>query len=105
MQTIHKHILDIEDKQECRISNFVKVLSVIEQNNKIVLYALIDDIYNDNILTIRIIGTGHPITTENEDIEDYKFANTVSTYKGDLMWHIFYKVQKRSFFNRRELKH
>ncbi len=69
MQKIYKYILAIEDHQECRIDHFVKVLSVIEQNNKIVLYALIDDIYNDNILTIRIIGTGHPINIENEDEE------------------------------------
>ena len=100
---IYKYPLDIYNEgtyvdgriKEVRIFGFVNVLSVIEQNGDIVLYAIIDDteaqeeIFEGEPVVIRvaIIGTGH----DGRGIlnsRDWYFLDTVKL-NDNLIFHIF----------------
>lgn len=88
MKKIYKYTLQIEYKQTLKLPEGSKILSVAEQNNSIVLYALVNTA-TENVehVSILIHGTGHPA----DDVEDYTFLGTVKLYGGDLMFHVFYK--------------
>lgn len=90
MQRVYKYQLEITDDQTIKLKG--KPLSVIVQNNCVMLYALYDENLFDvqgNDYKIHIAGTGHPI--EDSIINDYTFLNTVSLYDGQIVFHIFYK--------------
>jgi hypothetical protein len=89
---IYKYILKFEDIQTLEIPSN-KILSVKEQNNQIVIYALIDDKIEPIIYNFAINGTGNTITF---DIDNFKFLGTVKINNGRLMFHVFYKKE----FNR-----
>lgn len=89
MITIHKFPLEALDDQFIRIGGLIEVLSVESQREEIVLYVLRhDDIEDERGVSIRIVGTGHPM--RKDDLE-YKFLGTVKLLEGDLMFHVFYK--------------
>jgi hypothetical protein len=67
------------------------LLSVAEQNDGIVLFALVNDIEESIPVDIRIIGTGNTI---KDDIENYKFLGTVKLTNGSLIFHIFGRHSK-----------
>lgn len=82
--SIFKYQLEIIEHQIIRLSS--KPLSVINQHNKIMLYA-----YSGNKskpFLIYIVETGRPI----EEIirQKYTFLDTVSLFDGDLIFHVFY---------------
>ena len=88
LKKIYKYTLQIEDKQTLKLPEGSKILSVAEQNNSIVLYALVNtDTENVERVSVIIHGTGHPAN----DVEDYAFLGTVKLYGGDLMFHVFIK--------------
>lgn len=85
MRKIFKYFLRVTDEQTLDLPRGAEILSVEEQKNKVVLYALIDPaecrLYPH---TIYVHGTGHSIHAEN-----LKFIGTVKLYNGDLMFHVF----------------
>ena len=89
METIHKYTLDITDTQEIVLPYGAQIMSVCEQRNRVVLYALIDMYENTQQIchTIRIVGTGQPL--EKDFIRTHSFIGTVSLNGGDFMWHVF----------------
>jgi hypothetical protein len=89
LNKIFKYTLNITDTQMLDLPFKSKILSVMEQNNNIVLYAVVNE--HQGIMdkyTIAVIGTGNPISI---DIDKYTFLNTVKLHNGTLMFHIFYK--------------
>lgn len=84
MKRILKYTLDIVDYQELTLSENSKILSVANQRDNIVLYALTDEL---STCTYSIImhGTGHPA----DDVIGAQFIGTVSLYNGSLMFHVF----------------
>lgn len=84
MRVIHKHILQLVDEQTIKIKG--DILSVMEQNDGIVLYALTNPEWNEIEYSIRIHGTGHEL---DDSIQDYSFLGTVSLAGGRLMFHVF----------------
>jgi len=84
MKRILKYTLDIVDYQELTLSENSKILSVANQRDNIVLYALTDEL---TTCTYAIImhGTGHPA----DDVVGTQFIGTVSLYNGSLMFHVF----------------
>lgn len=64
------------------------ILSVAEQDNSIVVYALVDTDIEPVQYEFAVIGTGHTIL---QDIDAYNFLGTVSLHNGGLMFHIFYR--------------
>jgi hypothetical protein len=88
MKKIYKYELDITDNQTIDIPSDT-ILSVMEQNSKVVVYALVD---TENVLLTTyefgMNGTGNPI---NFDVDSFTFLGTVKLYDGGLMFHVFYK--------------
>ena len=90
MITIHKFEIVFNDRSTIHIPGFIKVLSVVEQYDDIVLYAEVNT--EDTVrykIDIAIAGTGHNI--EKLD-SDFKFYNTIKTENGKLMWHVYVKA-------------
>lgn len=86
---IGKFPLEIVDEQTLEIKGYNGFLSVIEQKEKLVVYAFTNT--NSEIINtiqIRIVGTGHSISGELQF--NYAFLGTVAM-KNSLVWHIFYK--------------
>lgn len=94
LKRIFKYPVKITDASTIVLPVEAKILSVMAQDDGVVLYAIVDS-ETDNCKTkdiaIRIRGTGHTI---DFNLDDFKFLGTVSTYGGRLMWHIFYQEVK-----------
>jgi hypothetical protein len=84
MKRILKYTLDIVDHQELTLSENSKILSVQNQRDSIVLYALTNEL---TTCTYSIImhGTGHTA----DDVIGAQFIGTVSLHNGSLMFHVF----------------
>lgn len=92
MKTVWKYKLDIADHQTIMIPAKAEILSIKEQCEEIVLYALVDPkVKGVDAIDILIIGTGHEI--DDEQIKGYVFLDTVKLFQGRLMFHVFYKRQ------------
>lgn len=88
MKKIFKYVLGIYDNQTIEIASD-RILSVEEQNEKIVVYAVVDTEKQPVKYEFGINGTGNPITFE---IDQYTFLGTVKMYAGSLIFHVFYRV-------------
>ena len=86
MKNILKYALKVEDKQYLQLPLNSRLLSVEEQRENIVLYALVDD--EEQTLEKYLIimhGTGH----RADDVSGYNFLGTVQLKNGALVFHIF----------------
>jgi hypothetical protein len=89
LKKIYKYILQITDHQTLTLPKGSKILSVAEQHDNIVLYALVDTVTGDvENVPIIIRGTGH---TANY-VEGCAFLGTVKLSGGRLMFHVFAKT-------------
>lgn len=87
---ILKYTVSLKDEDELILPEDAKILSVMEQRNEIVVYAVSKITENhtpSKIVKIRVVGTGHIIPF---DLTKYKFLGTVSLIEGTLMFHVFY---------------
>ena len=92
---IYKYIIPLESAQELILPKHSVILSVKEQHNRIVLYALADyNLPNTVVFDIRVCNTGEVI-----DIEGFVFLGTVKLAGGRLMYHIFYKEMGEIYEN------
>lgn len=87
MLRIFKYVFNPEPDPEILLPEGAQILSVKEQNEEVVLYALVDPDKLINWRKFKIIGTGHPIM--DGDLDDYDFIDTVKLHKGKLMFHVF----------------
>lgn len=88
MKIVLKHPLQIVDSQDLVLYADSKILSVMNQNEGIVLYALEEDcVRGIDRYKVIIHGTGH---TAN-DTDGCDFIGTVSLHGGALMFHVFVK--------------
>jgi len=86
MITIHKYVLLPLPEQTLQIRGFMKVLSVDEQREDIVLYCMVNNAADAiHMLDVIIIGTGHDALP----VKQFDFIGTVKTQGGMYMWHIF----------------
>lgn len=86
MKAIYKYPLEITDFQQITLPGDAEILSVIAQDDRPVLYALVDtEDKTGRPIDIHIFGTGKP----KEAIDDLDFMATVSTCDGQLIWHVF----------------
>ena len=88
MLTIYKFPIEITDNQTLEIKGCKGLISVIEQNKKLVIYSFVN---TENkcikLIDIMIAGTGNPISGKLQC--NSNFLGTVSTATG-LVWHVFY---------------
>ena len=83
---IYKYNLEITDSQKIYITGLVKILSVMVQYEKLVLYALIEPgALTEISVTIIIAGTGHEIFPNS----CWRFLGTHKMANGQLMWHVW----------------
>jgi hypothetical protein len=89
---IFKYPIEVTDEQILRLPAGSQILSVIEQRNEMVLYAMVPhpndypEVYVE--YDIRVVGTGHDVKFSTRD---FTFVGTVSMYKGGLVFHVFYR--------------
>jgi len=92
MKTIYKYILssagnfDAPEKCEIELQKNAQILSVQNQKEGIVVYALVDPSLPKVKREFRICGTGD---TFSLDIENFKFVGTVQLLGGILVFHVF----------------
>lgn len=86
MKKIYKFKVDFYVSQELILPAGSKILSVANQNEGIVLYALVntESLYKQ---TYKIImhGTGHAA----DDLDHTEFVGTVLLHEGNLVFHVF----------------
>ena len=90
VKKIFKHPVEIDDESTIKLPAGAHILSIKEQHNNIVLYAVVPFPIQEDVMkkiTIKMVGTGHDI---DFDIKDYEFLGTVSLHGGELMFHVFY---------------
>lgn len=89
MKVVYKYPIDITDEQVIKLPLGSKILSVIEQNNKIVLYAIVSPgIEYTREVIIRIVGTGNEIPLS---LDEFKFMDSIKLQNGNLVFHVFMK--------------
>ena len=86
MKAIYKYQLDVAESTTLEIQSD-NILSAIEQDNQIMVYAMIDDSLPVKKYDFRTYGTGFEIV--KEDIDNYTFLNTVKVEW--CVFHVFYK--------------
>ena len=86
MRKIYTYPLEVTDYQTVEVKGPAILLSVAEQNNQIVMYAMADDLEYGILVDVRRIGTGNP---RRDDIDNCKFLGTVKLANGGLMFHVF----------------
>jgi hypothetical protein len=88
-KTIYKYPIEVVDEQDIKIPQGAMFLSIQEQDDKIVLYYVVDpDEKETDSHHIVIVGTGHPMDNVGKGI----FLGTVKMAGGKLMWHVFIRV-------------
>jgi hypothetical protein len=89
MKKIFKYVLDGDP---LTLPAGSKIISVSNQRDNIVLYAIVDTEINDKMIySIFITKTDQEI---GRDLTDYTFLGTVPLLGGAFMFHIFYKLEK-----------
>jgi hypothetical protein len=83
--TIYKYPLQTEEVQKVFIKGFVKFLCVQTQQNKPMIWCVVDDKYlNDVEITIVTVGTGHEL-----NVEPNMYVGTYQLFNGGLVFHVF----------------
>ena len=92
MKSVHKYSLIVTDEQTLDLPRGAEILSVANQREHIVLYALVDtDVKAIDRHTIYVHGTGHGVYGDG-----IAFIGTVAMSGGYLMFHVFRKIKERS---------
>ena len=88
--TIYKYTTKVTDTQIIELPKGSEILSVIEQYENIVFYALIDpEETSKEYFKFQIRGTGH--NAGNFKRQNYIFLGTVPLIEGQLIFHVFYR--------------
>lgn len=88
MKRIYKYPLMVIDDQFIDLPVCAQLLSVMNQNDTIVLYAMVEDTeMNIEQIKIRIFGTGNLIIEHSE--HRLRFVGTVPLHDGKLVFHVF----------------
>ena len=90
MNKIFKYVLENVDIQTIHIPLPARILSVMEKNDDIVLYSIVDDDKDVPTVSVDILvmGTGDFV---EKNIGIYTFLGTVKLLDGKEIWHIFYR--------------
>lgn len=88
MKEIWKFTILIIDRVQVQMPVGAEVLSVCEQYQKIVLYALVSPSQPMSTRDFTVVGTGHTV----HDSHRMKFIGTVSLSHGFSMFHVFEEV-------------
>lgn len=83
-------VLGVKD-HHIDIKGFIKVLSVVVQHNKLMLYAIVDpDNSTISRLPVYVKGTGWVLTDDIWCTQSIMFAGSFVVCNGDYVWHVWY---------------
>lgn len=85
MKKIFKYFLEITDVQEIQIPEDSGMICAKNQNEKLVMWAIVEDENPLEFVTIRIVGTGHPLPKD----KSFQYIDTAQFSEGRLVWHVF----------------
>lgn len=91
MKTIWKYELPVNGLNKLFIPKGFKALSLIEQQNRVVLYCLVDPYEQKVEEFFYVLGTGQDVS---DSLLDLDFLGTISTFDGMLVWHVFHDNYK-----------
>jgi Zn-dependent M28 family amino/carboxypeptidase len=99
MRTIYKYPLDFTEAAKNKdnrwiipIKGLIRVLSITKQQEKPMLYALVDtEKTNETKVEVTVCGTGNPHLIT----KDMTFAATLGFQDDEFMFHFFYKRIKK----------
>ncbi len=94
MNKISKYKLENIDQQDIEMPFPATILSVVEQNDDIILYAIIDDDKDTSKIFVDILIRGTDDIVES-CIGLYTFIGSVKLYDGKEIWHVFYRYNDR----------
>lgn len=87
MKRIYKYPLQFATEQTIRLPANAKIISVANQDEQLVLYAIIDTEEKYNIeRDIFVFGTGHELGGE---VNALRFIGTALFHSGALVFHVF----------------
>ena len=90
MKTIYKYPIKIIDRQTFPIPVGANILTVQVQNGNPFVWAMVDTEALTEEVSIRVYGTGHPIS----DRSNLEYIGTFqSMYGGHLVFHVFKEIQ------------
>lgn len=90
MNVIHKYKLNGDTLQTVSLPINSTVLSVVEQHQDIVMYAVVDTEQGDEKeVEFLLLGTGQIF---NDTLDGYVFLNTVKLSGGAIMVHVFCRI-------------
>lgn len=90
MNKIYKYPIAQTDEQGLTLPKGSQILSIINQYDKPVIYAIVDpNTKQGQMYNIRTIGTGHEI---DDDLSKYTFIGTLSFLSGNLIFHYFIRL-------------
>lgn len=84
MKVIYKYPVGILDIQRVKMPKEAKILKVAEKDNEFFIWALVDSVALNENYEIRVIGTGHPILTNPDNL-----THIDSVLSGNFVWHFF----------------
>lgn len=83
---IYKYPLELKERQIIELNSY-QILSVGEQNGKLVAYAPHMEYLSHDLAEVIILGTGQDAP---DDIDKFQFIQTVFSKNG-FVWHVFYR--------------
>lgn len=95
---IWKYKLEITDSQTIRApqtNGYYSFLDVQFQRGNLCLWVMVQPGAEEEEIEVRIIGTGHPISAEEE--KDLCYIGTVVDERYGLVWHVFEVMKKQEW--------
>lgn len=90
MKTVYKFPLEIKDTQTIEMPEGAELLTVQSQKGSLNIWALVDVGKPLIKRTFEVFGTGHPIYYDMGIERTY--IGTAQTLGGNLVWHIFERI-------------
>lgn len=85
---IFRYDLRVDDITKVSLPRGAQILSFAAREQRadvIEFWALVDPAQPEEVRELRVVGTGNPF----DDAEHWTYLDTVITYGGALVWHIF----------------
>lgn len=83
---VFKYEIKPDDYFELKLPKGASILKIMQQYNKIQLWALVDEFAEKETRRFRFAGTGHLI---EEDPSQLQHISTFKVYDGELIFHVF----------------
>jgi hypothetical protein len=86
MKTVWKYELEITDKQIIQMPTEAEPLYVGWQHKRLCVWMLVDPATLLTQRIVRVVGTGHPVTWEEYDLQ---YAGTAVDDQLGFVWHVW----------------